>query len=331
MVTLSQVVRFHELGGPSVLLLEQRAVPVQAEDEVLIKVMAIGLNRADKMFRTGQYLEKARLPSMLGFEAVGTVVACGASVTGFAAGDMVGVVPGFEVGRYGTYAEHALIPASHVLPQPAGLSPTEAAGLWMAYLTAYGGLVEAGRTGSGDWVAITAASSSVGLAAIQIARRVGARPIAITLTSAKREALLAAGAEAVISTTEESLDERLRALAPDGLQCVFDAVGGPQVAVLADAMARRGTIVVHGALSPEPTPFPLKLALKRSLSLRGFVYTEVTEDPDALQRARAFIKLGIETGFLRPHIDKVFPLRDVVAAHEYLESNQQFGKIVMTV
>lgn len=331
MTALSQVVRFDELGGPSVLKLWQRVVPTPAHDEVLIKVVAIGLNRADKMFRTGQYLETARLPSMLGFEAVGTVAACGASVRGFDIGDMVGVMPGFELGKYGTYAEHALIPSSHVLAQPAGLSPTEAAGLWMAYLTAYGGLVEAGGIGRGEWVAITAASSSVGLAAIQVARQAGARPIAITLTSAKREALFKAGAEAVVSTNEEPLDERLRALAPEGIQCVFDAVGGPQVAVFADAMARRGTIVVHGALSPEPTPFPLKLALKRSLSLRGFVYTEVTEDPDALQRAQAFIKAGIEAGFLRPHIDKVFALQDVVAADEYLESNQQFGKIVMTV
>lgn len=88
---------------------------------------------------------------------------------------------------------------------------------------------------------------------------------------------------------------------------------------------------MHGALSPDATPFPLKLALKRSLSVRGFVYTEVTEDAAALQRVRTFISAGIEAGILRPLVDRVFSLSDVVAAHEYLESNQQFGKIVMTV
>lgn len=330
-MTMSQVVRFHELGGPGVLRLEQRSVPEAADGEVLIEVQAIGLNRADKMFRMGQYLETAQLPSMLGFEAVGMIAALGPSVQGFAVGDMVGVLPGFELGRYGTYAEHALIPATHLVSQPAGLSAVEGAGLWMAYLTAYGGLVEAGGLGKGDWIAITAASSSVGLAAIQVARQVGARPIAVTLTSTKRDALLAAGAEAVISTSDEPLESRLRELAPYGIQCAFDAVGGPQVNQLAGAMAKRGTIVVHGALSPDATPFPLKLALKRSLSVRGFVYTEVTEDAAALQRVRTFISAGIEAGILRPLVDRVFSLSDVVAAHEYLESNQQFGKIVMTV
>lgn len=328
---MSRVVLFHALGGPEVLRLEQRSVPVPAENEVLINVIAIGLNRADMMFRTGQYLEKAQPPCLLGFEAVGTVAARGMSVNGVGIGDMVGVLPGFELGRYGTYAEHALVPASHVLPQPTGLSPIEAAGLWMAYLTAYGGLVEAGNLKRGDRVIITAASSSVGLAAIQIALQVRARPIAVTLTGDKRDALLAAGAEAVISTSEERLPERLAALAPQGIQCVFDAVGGPQIVDLAGAMSRRGSIIVHGALSPEPTPFPLKLALRHSLTLRGYVYTEVTGDHIALERARDFIACGISAGFLRPHVDRVFALTDVVAAHRYLESGQQFGKIVMTV
>lgn len=328
---MSRVIRFHELGGPEVLQIEQRNTPVPSEHEVLINVIAIGLNRADMMFRTGQYLEKAQPPCLLGFEAAGTVAALGTAVDGFAVGDMVGVLPGFELGKYGTYAEHALIPASHVFPQPTGLSPVEAAGLWMAYLTAYGGLVEAGGLKRDDWVVITAASSSVGLAAIQIARQVGAQPIAVTLTGDKRDALLAAGAEAVISTSEERLQERLAALAPHGIQCVFDAVGGPQILILAGAMARRGNIVVHGALSPEPTPFPLKLALRHSLTLRGYVYTEVTGDHVVLERARGFIAEGISAGFLRPHVDKVFALADVVAAHRYMASGQQFGKIVMTV
>jgi NADPH:quinone reductase-like Zn-dependent oxidoreductase len=244
---MARVVKLYELGGPEVLRMEERSVPIPADHEVLINVIAIGLNRADMMFRTGQYLEQAHFPSMLGFEAVGKVAALGASVRGLAIGDMVGVMPGFELGKYGTYAEHALIPATHVLPQPVGLSSVEAAGLWMAYLTAYGGMIEAGSVRCGDWVVITAASSSVGLAAIQIARQVGAHPIAVTLTGNKRDALLAATAEAVISTSDEPLQERLVALVPEGIQLVFDAVGGPQLSELAGAMATRGRLVVHGA------------------------------------------------------------------------------------
>src|SRR3546814_103332 len=133
----------------------------------------------------------------------------------------------------------------------------------MAYLTAYGGLVEAGRLMAGDRVAISAASSSVGLAAIQIARQAGARPIAITLTSAKRAALMEAGAHAVIATQEEPLEQGLQEHAGGALNCAFDAVGGPQVVDLAQVMAPGGHIVIHRALSPEGTPFPLKLALRK--------------------------------------------------------------------
>ncbi len=158
---MSRVVRFHSLGGPDVLRLEEREVPEPGAGEVLINVEAIGLNRADVMFRTGRYLEKATFPSQMGFEASGTVLALGSGVEGVRVGDAVGVLPGFDLSKYGTYADHAVIPQAHVLPQPQGLTSAQAAGLWMAYLTAYGGLIEAGRLTAGDWVVISAASSSV--------------------------------------------------------------------------------------------------------------------------------------------------------------------------
>lgn len=328
---MSRVVRFYRLGGPEVLQIETRETPTPGADELLIKVEAIGLNRADVMFRTGQYLEKATLPSQLGFEAAGTVLACGQDATRFQPGDAVGTLPGFDLSKYGVYADHIVIPQTYALRQPDGLSHIQAAGLWMAYLTAYGGLIEAGRLQEGESVVISAASSSVGLAAIQIARQMGAHVIATTLTSAKRDELLKAGAHAVIATQEESLSERLHELTGGRLNCAFDAVGGPQVVDLADAMTVGGRIVIHGALSPDSTPFPLKLALKKSLSFRGYVYTEVTANPDALARAQGFISEGISVGALRPHIDRTFTLDEVVQAHEYLQSNQQFGKVVMIV
>lgn len=328
---MSRVIRFHTLGGPDVLHIEQRQMPEPGADEVLIEVKAIGMNRADIMFRTGRYLEKATLPSQMGFEASGVVLAVGTKVKSISVGDTVGVLPGFDISRYGTYADHALIPQAHILPQPSGLNHIQAAGLWMAYLTAYGGLIEAAQLSTGDSIVISAASSSVGLAAIQIARQVGARPIATTLTSEKRDALLAAGADAVIATLEEPLQQRLQELTDGKLDCAFDAVGGPQVVEIAEAMAPMGRLVIHGALSSEDTPFPLKLALRKSLSFRGYVYTEVTQDANRLGRAQDFITQGIASGILRPTIDKTFSLDSVVEAHRYLESNQQFGKVVLTV
>lgn len=327
---MSRVVRFHSLGGPDVLCLETREVPEPGDGEVLIKVAAIGMNRADVMFRTGRYLEKASFPSQMGFEASGIVLATGRGADGISNGDAVGVLPGFNISQYGTYADHAIVPCAYVLHQPQGLTNIQAAGLWMAYLTAYGGLIEAGHLTAGDWVAISAASSSVGLAAIQIARQAGAYPIATTLTSDKRDALMDAGAHAVIATQEEPLKQRLQEHTGGMLNCVFDAVGGPQVVDLAEAMAPEGNMVIHGALSPEDTPFPLKLALRKSLAFRGYVYTEVTKNPERLARAQDFIAQGIASGTLRPHIDRTFSLDEVVDAHRYLESNQQFGKVVLT-
>lgn len=327
---MSRVVRFHSLGGPQVLQLETRQIPEPGANEVLIQVEAIGLNRADVMLRTGQYLEKATLPSQLGFEASGAVLSCGRNVQDFQPGDAVGTLPGFALSRYGVYADHVVIPAAYVLRRPEGLSHIQAAALWMAYLTAYGGLIEAGRLRANDWVVISAASSSVGLAAIQLARQAGARPIATTLTSDKSDALLEAGAHAVIATQEEALGERLQELTGGELNCAFDAVGGPQVVQLAEAMAPGGHLVIHGALSPASTPYPLKLALRKSLTFRGYVYTEVTTHADVLKRAQQFIAQGIAAGSLQPHIDRTFPLAEVVEAHRYLESNQQFGKVVLT-
>src|SRR3546814_3615572 len=121
-------------------------------------------------------------------------------------------------------------------------------------------------------------------------------------------ALMEAGAHAVIATQEEPLEQGLQEHAGGALNCAFDAVGGPQVVDLAQVMAPGGHIVIHGALSPEGTPFPLKLALRKSLTFRGYVYTEVTKNTDCLARAQNFIAHGIASGTLRPHLDRTFTL-----------------------
>ena len=203
---------------------------------------------------------------------------------------------------------------------------------WMQYITAYGGLIAAGGLRAGDHVLITAASSSVGLAAIQIALSVGAIPIATTLDMAKKDAVLALGAAHVIATRNENLAEALqRIVGTNGLQLAFDAVGGPQVEVIAEAMAPGGVIVSHGMLDSAPTLFPLRLALRKSLTMRGYVFTEIVGNPDKLDAAKRFILEGLSSGALRPVIDKTFKFDDIVEAHRYLESNQQIGKVVVTV
>lgn len=325
----NRVVRVHAIGGPEVLRIDQLSVEPPAPDEVGIQVLAIGLNRADVMFRRNTYIEKPMLPSRLGFEAVGRVTALGAGVHGFQVGQRVSVIPGAPLGAHGTCADWVNVPAAHVLPCPEGLTDGQAAALWMSYGTAYGALIEVCRIGEGQRVLITAANSTVGLAAIQIARAAGAIPICTVLTENLRQPLLKAGAYAVIVLDNEVLAQGLAAAAPDGIDAAFDAVGGPQVTDIAEATRPRGTIVIHGALSNEPTPFPLKVALRKNLSLRGYYYTEVTDDPAALSRAQSFLADGIAAGIISPWIDRSFTLDEIADAHRYLESEQQFGKVVV--
>lgn len=329
---MARIVRIHDHGGPDVLRIEEVDVPKPGPGEVQIAVKALGLNRAEALMRAGTYIETPTLPSGLGLEAAGAVWLVGEGVSGFAPGDAVSVVPPISMARYPAYGELATFPAEHIVRHPASLGFEMAAAVWMAFLTAYGALVDIARLGPGDHLAITAASSSVGLAAIQIANRVGAIPIAITQTSAKRQALLDAGAAHVMVAAEDDLESRLNAVVgPNRLRVVFDAVGGPIVEPLTAAMSPGGILIEYGGLSREPTPFPLFTVLAKTLTLRGYLVHEIIRDAARLETAKRFILEGLRSGALKPVIAKVFAFDEIVEAHRYLESNDQFGKIVVVM
>lgn len=329
---MTRVVRFHELGGPEVLRIENVDIPRPGQGEVQIRVKALGLNRAEVMLRTGSYIEEATFPSGLGFEASGNIETVGDGVESFLPGDAVSVIPARSMVRWPAYGELATFPAELVVKHPTTLSWEMAAAVWMQYVTAYGALIDIAKLGQGDFIVITAASSSVGLAAIQIANMVGATPIAITRTSAKKQALLDLGAAHVIASAEEDLETRLTDIAgPDGVRVVFDPIGGPMYEPLTAAMALGGILIEYGALSPEPTPFPLFNVLTKHLTLRGYLIHEITGDPVRLEAAKAFVLGGLASGALEPIIAKTFPFEQIVEAHRFLESNEQIGKIVVTV
>ncbi|TFV38754.1 NADPH:quinone reductase [Bradyrhizobium frederickii] len=329
---MARVVRFHQHGGPAVLHLETVEVPAPARGEVQIRVKALGLNRAEALLRRGTYIETAKFPSGLGLEAAGLVEAIGEGVSGFAPGDAVSIVPPMSMVRWPAYAEIATFPAELVVKHPPELGFEAAAAVWMQFLTAYGALVDIAGLRRGDVVAITAASSSVGLAAIQIANRVGAIPVALTRTSAKRCALHDAGAAHVIASDEEDIRLRLERIAGStGVRVVFDAVGGPAFEPLTAAMSSGGILIEYGGLSPAPTPFPLFSVLTKSLTLRGYLVHEIISDPPRLARAKAFVLDGLADGTLKPVIARTFRFDEIVEAHRFLESNEQFGKIVVTI
>ncbi len=329
---MARIVRFHRTGGPEVLQFDDLDPGQPGAGEIRIRVRAIGLNRAEAMFRAGAYLEAPALPARLGYEACGEVEALGAGVTGFAVGDAVGTIPAFSMNQYGVYGEVAVVPAHAVAKHPPSLSWIEGAAIWMQYLTAYGALVEFGGLAAGEAVLITAASSSVGLAAIQIARGIGAVPIAATRTGAKRDALLKAGAQHVVATAEQDLvAEVQRITGSKGARLAFDPVAGPGLEALAAATGTGGTLFLYGALSGEATPFPLFAALSKNLTLRGYTLFSVVGRPDSFERGKRFVLDGLSAGRLKPLIARTFPLQDIVEAHRYLESNQQVGKVVVTV
>lgn len=327
---MPRTVRFHETGGPDVLHVEDVDVREPAAGEVRIRAHALGVNRAEAMFRAGQYLQDPVFPAGIGYESAGEVESVGEGVD-VTVGARVAVVPAFTMNDYPQHGELVLAPARAVLELPDELSWVDAAAAVMQYLTAWGGLVATAGLTEGDTVLVPAASSSVGLAAIQIAFAVGARPIALTHSPDKEAALLKTGADVVVTSKQSLVDEVHRLTDGAGARIAFDPVGGPQMTDLTAALASEGIVVVYGALSTEATPLPVMDVLGKHLTLRGFELFEVTNDDEALARGLDFLRRGLAAGSLHAVVDRTFDLGDVVAAHEYLESNAQFGKIVLTV
>jgi len=329
---VAKVVRIHTLGGPEVLQIEDLDVGEPGLGEVRIRVEAVGLNRSEAMYRAGRYPTKPQLPSLIGYEGVGTVEALGPGVEGFAIGERVCVLPMIQQGQYGIWAEQAIVPARILLPAPPGLTPAEAASIWMQYMTAFA-LIEVADIGINDGVIIRAASSSVGIAAIQLANWAGSVSIACTRTRNKAAALIEQGAAHVIATDEEDLVARVMEITGGkGARCAFDPVGGPYVDTLAQALAPRGILFVYGGLSGEPTPYPHWPCAMKGLSMRGWVASEIWNHPHRYEAAQERILAGLAGGQLRPVIAKTFHgLEQIAAANEFLESNQQVGKVVVTL
>jgi len=329
---MSRVIQFEKAGGPEVLKVVEREVAAPGPTELRIQVKAIGINRAESMWRSDNYIEPVKFPASLGYEAAGIVDALGKDVKGFAVGDAVNLVPSFSMNQYTTYGEVIIAPDYAVVKQPASLSFIEGASVWMMFVTPYGALIEDAKVAQGDFVVIPAASSSVGLAAIQLSRYAGATPIALTRTSEKRAKLLDAGAAHVIATEEADLVEEVKRITGGkGARVVFDPVGGPTFPKLISTLAFQGTAYIYGALSEEVTPIPLLEMIAKMVTLKAHNIWVTSGDKARQKAAVDFVLKGFEKGALRPVIDRVFKFEEIVEAHRYLEKNAQFGKIVVAV
>jgi NADPH:quinone reductase-like Zn-dependent oxidoreductase len=329
---MPRLYRFHQLGGPEVLQVVDEPVCEPGSGEVRLKVQAVGLNRAEALFLRGQYLEQAKLPAGVGYEAAGIVEAVGRDVDKSWIGKRASTIPAFSMNQYAMLGEVVIAPVAALSEYPPNLSPVEGAAIWMQYLTAYNGLIHAAHLAKGDFVIISAASSSVGIAAIEIANAEGAISIATTRTSSKKDELLSLGATHVIATEEEDFLARVREITQGrGARVAFDPVSGPFLDTLCKAAAVGAIIVEYGSLSMKPAALPIALVLTKLLTIRGFTLMEITRDPALLAIAKKYVYDRLADGRFHPKIAKVFPFDQAIEAFKYLESNAQVGKVVIFV
>jgi NADPH:quinone reductase-like Zn-dependent oxidoreductase len=329
---MSRTIKFAKAGGPEVLEFIEMEVPAPGPHEVRIKVKAIGINRADSMWRNDKYTEPVKFPAGLGYDAAGIIDAVGKDVTGLAAGDAVSTVPAYSLNKYFTYGEVILAPDHAVIKHPESLSFVEAASVWMMFITAYGALIFDAQVKAGDFVIIPAASSSVGLAAIQLANYAGAAPIALTRTSEKKQRLHEAGAPHVIATQEQDMvAEVMRITNGNGARVAFDPVGGANFPKLIAALTNQGIAYIYGALSEDDTPMPVLEMIRKMPTVKGYSIRLVTGDEARRKVAVEYVTKGLASGALKPVIDRIFKFDDMVEVHRYLENSGQFGKIVVTL
>ncbi len=276
---MARKILFYETGGAEVLKIVEVPTPEPGAVEIRIRVKAIGLNCAEINFRAGTYGPPPAVPAQLGLEASGEIDAVGTGVTGFGVGDVVSVIATFGPAQFGLYGDLVLAPARSVVKHPANLTWEEAAASWVPFTTAWTGLIDIAKLAAKDTVLITVASSSVGLAAIRVARREGAIPIALTRRSRKADALLQAGAAHVIATEEKDVEEEIRRFTDGkGARVVFDAVGGPSFAKLVSSTSMDGLVLTYGVLSKEMNSFPAIQVLRRRLTIRGFAANSTLDD-----------------------------------------------------
>ncbi len=329
---MARSVRIHAFGGPEVLSIEEVNVPEPGAGEIRLRVRAIGINRTEVTLRSGRAPVKPALPTGLGFEAAGIVDAVGPGVTGIKLGDRVALVPAYGAAQYALYGELAIAPARSVVAIPEGTDFIEAAATWAAFGTAWGGLIATGGLAPGQTVLIPAASSSVGLAAIQIANRIGARTIALTRTSTKRQALLAQGAGEVIATAEEDVVAAVsRLTAGKGADLVFDPVAGAAFLCSRNPRPPAAWWCCMARWLRSPRCWRPSMSLPGTSPFAASPLSALVRSDARLAQLKDFVATGVADRSLRPVIDRTFTFDQIAAAHRFMEAGGQVGKIVVTV
>ena len=322
-----KAIRIHEFGASEeVLKFEEVPVPEPKAGEVLIKVEAASLNRADLGLRKGTYRIAAdALPVIPGREFAGMVAKLGAGVSEFSVSQRVVGYPGL-----GGYAEYALAKTAEVRPVPDGVTATQAAALPTTSLTAWFGLQTDGKLKSGDWLLVQGASSGVGVAAIQIAKHFGAKVIAASSSEVKCRKLRALKADVTIDVSQDDFaPEVMRVTDRRGVDVVLEMIGGEVYQKSLKVLAPGGRLFsIGGAFGAVPDP-PPELAEGRKAT-RFSITNYLKANPRDFQQLDTILRL-VEQKKFDVGIGKIFSLSETRAAQRYLEGREHFGKVVLTM
>jgi NADPH2:quinone reductase len=321
-----KAVRYHECGEAGVLRWEDSPDPVPADDEVLIKVEAAGVNYADLMRRSGRYHFKTDFPAMLGTEAAGVVLKCGSDVANFADGDRVFC----RTTAAGCQAELVVAPVSEIIPIPAALSFVDAAAVPVVFLTAYHMLKTIAPVRPGETILIQAAASGVGTAAVQLAKLWGGRVLATASTDEKLDLVRRLGADECINYAKlDFVSEVMRHTSGAGVDRVLECVGGDVLLKSIDALAPGGRLMIYGRASGDLPPLPPEQIFAKNLNVTGLnIGGQPWQQAQHREAIDEILDLVAE-GKIKPVISKIFPMAQVVEVHNYLSDRKTMGKVIL--
>ncbi|WP_116866049.1 zinc-dependent alcohol dehydrogenase family protein [Pseudomonas syringae] len=337
---MSRTIRFHQFGPAEVLKVEEHPVASPVTGEVQVRVQAIGVSWYDVLWRQNLAATHARLPAGLGYEMAGVVTALGDGVDDLQVGDKVASFPAADANQHPVYGESIVMPRRALTRYPDALTPVQASVHYTPYLVAYFAYVDLARIKSGQTVLVTDASHCSGPAFVQLGKALGARVIAATKTEDAREYLLSLGADKVVVTEEQDLLMAINKYTDNrGVDAVFDGLGGPQMSIMGDVLAPRGSLVLYGLQGGNQTPFPACAAFQKNIqfyvhclgNFTGKPELGITQDQEALQRALQDINQMTRDKVLMPLQTRSFPFDQVVQAHRYMDVCPIGGRAVLKV
>ena len=316
------------LDGPEALVIEDVPAAEPGPGEIAVTVRVAALNFFDTLITRGKYQHKPELPFSPAGEIAGVVARVGEGVSGFLPGDRVAAYLGWGGAR-----DEVIVTTEAAIPIPSGVADEVAAGVPITYGTAIHGLKDRANVQPNEWVAVTGAAGGAGLAAIEIAKVMGARVIAVASSEEKLAICRAHGADAVIDYGKEDLKQALRERTGGaGVDVVYDCVGGDAAEPALRALRWNGRFLVVGFASGDIPKFPLNLLLVKGVSVMGVFWGEaVKRDPAGHRANMEFVLRAVADGRLRPRVHGTYPLERIAEAIGVLERREATGKVVVRV